>query len=236
MRLELEESWVLEMYFFFFQVFLTGIILYILIGRIFKIWKEYRLLKTEKSKAELSNLRNQISPHFFFNTLNNLYGLIAKDTVAAREFVLKLSELMRYSIYTGSNDKVNIMEEVDYLKSFIDLQEIRYHKEMNISFHTEIQNDQFEIPPLLLIVLLENAFKHGVEKMAEDVMASAKLMTNDKSLVFEVKNKYIRDTTTEPGIGLKNLRQRLKLRYPKKHRLEIKDSDGLFQARLEIKQ
>jgi two-component system, LytTR family, sensor histidine kinase AlgZ len=115
-------------------------------------------LKNENGKMELLNLQNQVNPHFFFNMLNNLYGWVAKDQKKAQELILKLSDMMRYSIYEGQKNFVTIGEEVTYLKNYIDLHTMRYHKKINVNFETTVEDDQLKIIPLLYIMLLENAF------------------------------------------------------------------------------
>jgi two-component system sensor histidine kinase AlgZ len=119
-------------------------------------------LKNEKSKTELLHLKSQVNPHFFFNTLNNLYGLVGTDTKKAQELILKLSDIMRYSIYEGEKEDVALKEEVDYLKNYIELHKMRYHKEIDVKFEAQIDDD-YKVMPLLFIILLENAVKHGGE-------------------------------------------------------------------------
>ena len=104
---------------------------------------------------------------FFFNTLNNLYGLINKDPEQAGELVLELSELMRYSIYDGQKDRVPLIQEVEYLERYVNLHKMRYQKLIDVRFNKHIQDEAAPIMPLLFIILLENAFKHGVEKLRD---------------------------------------------------------------------
>ena len=134
---------------------------------VFKQIKSIIRLKNEKEKTELLHLKSQVNPHFFFNTLNNLYGLMEKDS-KEREMVLKLSDMMRYSIYEGQKDWVTLKEELDYLKNYIELQEIRYHKKSDVQFNSQIENPEARIMPLLFIILVENAFKHGLENLEKD--------------------------------------------------------------------
>ena len=180
-------------------------------------------------------LKNQINPHFFFNTLNNLYSLIKKDADAAQDYVLKLSDLMRFTIYDSGKPNVKLSDEIDYLINFIDLQTSRYHKEIDINFEKKIQNSEATIVPLLFINLLENAFKHGVEKATEDAFVHIQLIENDEKISFTVKNNYETDNTSEPkGIGLTNLKNRLNLIYPNAHRLSYNIEDDVYSATLEI--
>jgi len=127
---------------------------------IFKQIKSIITLKNEKSKAELALLKSQINPHFLFNTLNNLYGLTVEKSDDAPEVVLKLSDMLSYTIYEGKENFVPLKNEVTYLENYIALHRIRYHNNLDIIFNSQITGS-FKIAPLLFIILLENAFKHG---------------------------------------------------------------------------
>ena len=124
-------------------------------------------LKKDKTQAELMHLKSQVNPHFFFNTLNNLYGLIIEKSEDAPNVVLKLSEIMRYTIYMGKEDIIPLKDEIEYLRNYIELHKIRYQKRVDISFNHEGQAE-YKIAPLLFIIPLENAFKHGVANDKED--------------------------------------------------------------------
>lgn len=193
-------------------------------------------LKNENGKMELLHLQNQVSPHFFFNMLNNLYGWVAKDQKKAQELILKLSDMMRYSIYEGQKNFVTIGEEVGYLKNYIDLHTMRYHKKININFETTLEDDQLKIIPLLYIMLLENAFKHGVENLRENAFVNIILSSNHNTVSFEVENNYDTDLeNNSSGIGLKNLKRRLELAYPRKHEFSVSKNDTTYTAHLILK-
>ena len=180
-------------------------------------------------------LKNQINPHFFFNTLNNLYSLIKKDADAAQDYVLKLSDLMRFTIYDSGKESVKLKDEIDYLINFIDLQTARYHKNIDINFEKNINNSDSSIAPLLFINLLENAFKHGVEKATENAFVHINLIQDDKKISFTVKNNYDAEESSENiGIGLKNLKDRLNLLYPNKHQLCDNIEENIYSTTLEI--
>ena len=116
-------------------------------------WKWFNALKSEKAKAELELLKTQVNPHFLFNTLNNLYALTVKQSKEAPEVVLKLSDMMRYTIYEGKNDRVPISEEISYIKNYMALHSIRHHKTVSLEFeHHTLPDD--EVAPLLFIILL----------------------------------------------------------------------------------
>ncbi|WP_036156215.1 sensor histidine kinase [Maribacter forsetii] len=192
-------------------------------------------LKNETKKSELLHLQSQVNPHFFFNMLNNVYGMVDKDTDGAKDLILKLSDLMRYSIYEGEKETVTLAEEISYLQNYIALHKMRYHKKIDIEFIIDVVDDTLKIRPLLLIILLENAFKHGVENLREKAYVAIHLKTGNERLLFEIKNNFDQNEITETkGIGLKNLKRRLALAYPKKHQLSVEKNNIVFKAQLEL--
>ncbi|MEN5231579.1 sensor histidine kinase [Sphingobacterium faecium] len=191
-------------------------------------------MESKKSKAELSLLKSQINPHFFFNTLNNLYGLIIEKSDDAPKVVLKLSDIMRYTIYMGKKDAVPLKDEVEYLKNYIELHKIRYQKKVDIIFN-QSQNTDYHIAPLLFIIPLENAFKHGVESLTEDAFIHIHMKTDNGIIYYEIENNFEPRKTNEiVGIGIENLKQRLKLLYPNKHKIEIENQDFVYKLTLKI--
>jgi sensor histidine kinase YesM len=192
-------------------------------------------LEKEKSQTELSLLKQQLNPHFFFNTLNNLYGLSLQQSEKTPESILQLAELMRYTIYKGQQDRVNLVQELNYLGDYIQLQQIRLKKPLNFTFHKEIADAQIEIAPLLLIVLIENAFKHGIETAEEEAFLSLHLKSDQKKLYFSCENSFEEENTDKvPGIGLTNLDKRLNLLYPANHQLKLTKTKNLYKAELEL--
>lgn len=192
-------------------------------------------IRNENRKNELLHLQSQVNPHFFFNMLNNLYGLVDRDSDAAKKLILKLSDLMRYSIYEGEKSTVTLSEEISYLKNYIELHKMRYHKEIAIQFNTEVINDDIKIKPLLLIILLENAFKHGVENITEKAYVTVDLISNNEKLNFNIENNFDKnENSNSVGIGLKNLRRRLQLAYPDRHRFTVENTGSVYKAKLEL--
>jgi sensor histidine kinase YesM len=216
------------------KIILTAPFFVLFIGWVFQQWKWLKTLESKKSKAELALLKSQINPHFFFNTLNNLYGLTVEKSDDAPNVVLKLSEMMRYTIYMGKEDLVPLKEEVEYLHNYIELHKIRYQKSVDIQFEHENTSD-FKIAPLLYIIALENAFKHGVERLTENAYIHINISTDNGSILFEIENNFEKlETTQNAGIGLDNLRQRLQLLYPKKHQLSIENNDSVYKLSLKL--
>jgi len=192
-------------------------------------------LKKEKKEAELLHLKSQVNPHFFFNTLNNLYGLVEQDTDKAKQLILKLSDMMRYSIYDGQKEMVRLEEEIAYLKNYIELHKMRYHKKIDISFNTDIQKSNCQVLPLLFIILVENAFKHGVENLRQGAFVNMEMLAQEKRIYFRVENNYDPEhSTSSNGIGLKNLKRRLELVYSEKHKLSFSTKENIYQAELTI--
>ena len=212
------------------------ILLFITIAHwVFKQIKSIIRLKNEKEKTELLHLKSQVNPHFFFNTLNNLYGLMKKDS-KEREIVLKLSDMMRYSIYEGQKDWVSLKQELEYLKNYIELQGIRYHKKSDIQFTSQIDNPQARIMPLLFIILVENAFKHGLENLEKNAYIHTGLTENNNNINFVIENNFeLQQTPNNDGIGLKNLKRRLELVYPNKHELSFNVDNNTYKVTLSLK-
>lgn len=197
-------------------------------------WKWLKTIESKKTKAELALLKSQINPHFFFNTLNNLYGLTVEKSDDAPNVVLKLSDMMRHTIYLGKEDFVPLKDEIKYLKNYIELHKIRYHKTVDIAFNHSHELE-YQIAPLLFIIPLENAFKHGVERLTEDAYIHINLMTDDGIIQFDIENNFgILEANKTFGIGLDNLKQRLKLLYPSKHTIAIQDTDKVYKLSLKI--
>ncbi|MEP3208383.1 MAG: sensor histidine kinase [Maribacter sp.] len=193
-------------------------------------------LRNETAKNELLHLQSQVSPHFFFNTLNNLYGLVGKNPQKAQDLILKLSDMMRYSIYQGERQQVTLEEEVAYLKNYIALHKMRYHKTIDIEFKETIQHEGLRILPLLFILLLENAFKHGVENLRENAFVRIAIVANEKKINFTVANNFdASEVSAETGIGLINLKKRLALAYPDTHTLSLIKEATIYKAQLSLK-
>ncbi len=216
--------------------FLYFLLLIFLLSRwIFNQTRSLIRLKDEKAKTELLHLKSQVNPHFFFNMLNNLYGLVDKDSKKAQELILKLSDMMRYSIYEGQKELVALSAEVDYLQNYIALHKMRYHKTIDVVFNHQIGETDYRIMPLLFIILLENAFKHGVENLRENAYVHINLSAANNEICFDIENNF--DSTqdnVQEGIGLNNLKRRLELVYPNSHTLSFSKTNDIYKARLTI--
>lgn len=216
-----------------YYLFLFALAIYWFITQLISITQ----LKNEKAKTELALLKSQINPHFFFNMLNNLYGLIGKDSRKAQELVLKLSDVMRYSIYEGDREVVSLEEEINYLNNYIQLHKMRYHKNIAINFNYDIDQD-LKVIPLLFIMLLENSFKHGVENLTEGAFINLNLYLYNDKINFTIENNYAntKNNNNKSGIGLENLRHRLELTYPNMHQLSFSITDNHYKVQLILNQ
>lgn len=216
------------------KIILTVPFFVLLLTWFYQQWKWMKTIESKKTKAELSLLKSQINPHFFFNTLNNLYGLIIEKSDDAPSVVLKLSDIMRYTIYMGKEDVVLLKDEIEYLRNYIELHKIRYQKRVDIVFNHDYEID-YQIAPLLFIIPLENAFKHGVESLTEDAYIHINIKIDTHIVYFDIENNFeVQESSPTAGIGIQNLKQRLKLLYPNKHKIQIEVNDSIYKLALKI--
>lgn len=193
-------------------------------------------LKTQRLEAELKLLKNQVNPHFLFNSLNNLYSLTRIHGKEAAPLLLKLSAMMRYMIYESNEEQVPLNKEIDYLRNYIDLQQIKTEEPQNISLTINGSTDGVQVAPMLFIPFLENSIKHGNLHQAGPGFVKATINVTDKQLLFEVSNTIHQGGQRDDvgGIGLENVQKRLALIYPKKHQLETFEKDGVFYVSLKL--
>ncbi|MES2653280.1 MAG: histidine kinase [Bacteroidota bacterium] len=192
-------------------------------------------LEKEKSQTELDLLKQQLNPHFFFNTLNNLYGLSLQQSEKTSDSILRLAELMRYTIYKGQQEQVSLLQELNYIEDYIQLQQIRLKKPLKFTFKKQVDDENLQIAPLLLIVLIENAFKHGIEPAENEASLNLYLKSDQNKLYFTCENSVEEVGHSQfSGIGLSNLKKRLALLYPNKHFLKITHGENRYTAELEI--
>ncbi|OEK04394.1 sensor histidine kinase [Roseivirga misakiensis] len=217
------------------QVVFILTLLYIITEFVFNRWKAYKSLKNAHSEAQLELLKTKMDPHFFFNTLNNLYGLAIEKSEDTGPIILKLSEVMRYNIYEGAKESVSIKEEINHLNQYIEIHKIRYKKRVHIQLEEDIYDEEAQVAPLLFINLLENAFKHGVESLTDDAFIKIKFKTSPNEVYFSIENNYLPEQNHEKhGIGLSNLKERLRLTYPKRHSIEIHQAENVFRVELKL--
>jgi sensor histidine kinase YesM len=199
--------------------------------------KKQKEIIAEQLSIKLKFLRSQINPHFIFNVLANLVSLARKGSKQMEPALLMLSDLMRYMLYESDEKRVSLSAEIDYLKSYIELQELRFGDDVKIGINMDLPQTQlqYSIEPMLLIPFVENAFKHGMG--VNDPFIEIKLFVDNGRLKFDVKNKYVdadESKDKSPGIGLENVRSRLMLLYPKEYELLIEKENNLFHVQLTL--
>jgi len=197
-------------------VMLSSVLL--IVHRFFVKVNESKQLEIEKIKSELSFLKNQIQPHFLFNTLNNIYSQTLNNNELAGKSILQLSALLRYMLYETGAERIGLRKEIDHLNDYIELEKIRFAARLELSFNISGHVADKKIAPLLLMPVLENAFKHASGKMDEMIWITIDLIVKDSTLCFTVENSVFPDgkvqmQNTYSGIGWKNLERRLSLSY-----------------------
>ncbi len=194
-------------------------------------------LEKQSLKNELSLLKSQLQPHFFFNTLNNLYSLTLEKSDQAPETVIKLSEFMSYVIYQGNKKNVSLHEEVKYIQNYIDLERLRFGDRVQVDFSLSGEIEGNKIPPLLLLQFIENAFKHGTGHKLGKVIIYIELKVEDTGLEFTTKNKKSNNDTSQnknKGIGLKNTKRRLGLLFENNYEFVINEDENNYAVVLKI--
>ncbi|UTW61659.1 histidine kinase [bacterium SCSIO 12741] len=196
-----------------------------------------RNMQHEQLSMELRLLKNQINPHFLFNSLNNIYTLILLKSDKAPENLMKLSRMLRYVIYECSEEKVLLSSEIAHIRDYLDLVLLKDSEGLNL--HADLESDpgSVRVAPMIFITFIENAFKHGRIEDLENGWVDLKLKVTDGVIIFHLSNSIPRTPSTEEregGIGLNNVKRRLEVIYPDKHLLEIDNTDREFRVRLEI--
>ena len=230
------DKWSHRIIFFPPVVFLIVSTIYRLIVDKIKHDKKQKEIVAEQLSIKLKFLRSQISPHFIFNVLTNLVSLARKKSDLLEPALLKLSDLMRYMLYESDEKKVLLAMEVEYLKSYIELQKLRFGDDILINTTIDIAEKEMQrnIEPMLLIPFVENAFKHGTG--VDEPSIEINLNVKEGKLEFTVKNKFWDNETKDEssGIGLENVRSRLMLLYPGTHTLQVSGNDHLFDIHLTL--
>lgn len=206
------------------------------IQRLRKNETQQKAIEKARVDSELAFLKNQISPHFFFNSLNNIYALIAIDADEAQEAVEKLSGLMRYLIYESDIKTVALKKEFEFTRNYIDL--MRQRLTAKVKLETEIQENlpDVEIPPLIFIPFVENAFKHGVS-YRENSFININLRVQNNSVIFECNNsipQLVREPAKSGGLGIVNIKKRLELLYGSRAQLTMTNEENVHSVHLVI--
>jgi LytS/YehU family sensor histidine kinase len=200
------------------------------------IEKRQKELEKEKLNSELAFLKNQISPHFFFNTLNNIYSLIGINAEDSQKAVLQLSRMMRYLLYESEHGETLLSSEIEFMNNYIDLMRLRMSEKVRLDVEFPAEFEDVTIPPLLFIPIIENAFKHGIS-YREKSFISIVMKASREQILFICSNSIVKaaeEPAEHSGIGLENLKKRLNLIFPDRHEFKIDKTASLFEVTVSI--
>lgn len=225
-------------------VMINSVMVFAITVKVVKYWyiqqQKNQELEKEKMFSELRYLKSQVHPHFFFNTLNNLYGLTLSKSDTAPEVVLRLSDLMSYMLYDTNTPWVPLEKEINYIRNYIALEKLRFGKRFHVSFQVHGDTSSVLIAPLLLLPFIENSFKHSINKEIEGAWVAIDLTVNNQNLEFKVENsvnhEQLNGTERENagGLGLQNVKRRLALLYHERHELKIFEEESEYLVVLKL--
>lgn len=203
----------------------------------YDIEREAQEMRLQKVGLELSLLKSQINPHFLFNTLNSIYVLSEQKSEKTGDAIIQISNMMRYVLFETHYDFVPLKQEINYIKSYIEMQALRLPKNIQVDFKMDLSCEDLFIAPMLLIVFIENAYKHGANTH-EQTFVTIKLKTTQEELILFTQNRIFNNLNlVEPnsGHGLENVQKRLEISYPNRHQLDITRDSELYTLHLRIK-
>jgi len=199
-------------------------------------------LKMQKTiiESQLQILQAQINPHFMFNVLNHVNVLIKKEPALASALLIQYTEILRYQLYTAKKDYVSIGQEVEFLKNFIEIEKVRWKNNLDVECSWKMDDEDYHIPPLLLITFIENAFKHVSRSKKQKGCVKIELKQDKEGVTLYVENSkfadgYQKDKLEDSGIGLTNIRKRLDILLPDKNSIVINDNETMYSTTLLIK-
>ena len=195
-----------------------------------------KIIDQRNLEQQMEYLKYQVNPHFFMNTLNNIHALVDIDPERAKTTIVELSKMMRHILYEGSKKLIPLTREVEFLNLYVQLMRLRYTRKVHISVDVPPQLPELKLPPLMLIIFVENAFKHGIS-YREESFIDIKLRVENKRLLFSCCNSkptQVQRTNEKGGMGLQNVRQRLELLYDDDYTLDINDGEKTYEVKLDI--
>ena len=204
-------------------------------SRWYRVEREKQEIEKERTKAELQNLKSQLNPHFLFNTLNNIYALVAINPQQAQYALQSLGQLLRYVLYENNRELMPLSKELTFIRSYVELMSLRLSKDVQLQVDLPEDDKGFEVAPLLFITLIENAFKHGVSPEGHSFIHISIKLTGADTLICTVENSYFPKNGQDrsgSGIGIENLRRRLNLLYQDRHILRLDRIGDRFVAQL----
>jgi len=190
-------------------------------------------LQIRTNEMELNALKSQLNPHFFFNTLNNIYGSIKADPKAGAEMILSLSDVIRYHMQSVLEVRVNVEQEWDIIQDYINIEKLRLVSVENLNIRSSITNQSAMIPPLILFPLIENAFKHGTHPSGEWFI-NINFEVTHQHIKLIIENSVVNKNVIGTNMGISNLQRRLSLIYGDKHRFSSQQNSTIFHTQLEI--
>lgn len=195
-----------------------------------------KIIDQRNLEQQMEYLKYQVNPHFFMNTLNNIHALVDIDPERAKTTIVELSKMMRHILYEGSKKLIPLTREVEFLNLYVQLMRLRYTRKVHINVDVPPQLPELKLPPLMLIIFVENAFKHGIS-YREESFIDIKVRVENKRLLFSCCNSkptQVQRTNEKGGMGLQNVRQRLELLYDDDYTLDINDSEKTYEVKLDI--
>ena len=195
-----------------------------------------KIIDQHNLEQQMEYLKYQVNPHFFMNTLNNIHALVDIDPERAKTTIVELSKMMRHILYEGSKKLIPLTREVEFLNLYVQLMRLRYTSKVHINVDVPPQLPELKLPPLMLIIFVENAFKHGIS-YREESFVNIKLRVENKRLLFSCRNSkptQVQHTNEKGGMGLQNVRQRLELLYDDDYTLDINDGEKTYEVKLDI--
>lgn len=195
-----------------------------------------KIIDQRNLEQQMEYLKYQVNPHFFMNTLNNIHALVDIDPERAKTTIVELSKMMRHILYEGSKKLIPLTREVEFLNLYVQLMRLRYTRKVHINVDVPPQLPELKLPPLMLIIFVENAFKHGIS-YREESFIDIKVRVEDKRLLFSCCNSkptQVQRTNEKGGMGLQNVRQRLELLYDDDYTLDINDGEKTYEVKLDI--
>ncbi|MDC8004252.1 histidine kinase [Aureisphaera galaxeae] len=236
-KINFEYGWIAISKFFFFFLYTTGTGMAVFfLRRNIRIQRENSEKEKLQRELELNYLKEQVNPHFLFNSLNSIYALSRQQSSETPEVVMQLSELMRYQLESAKKDLVSLKEELEFIENYLLLEEKRLSKRCTIEFLIEGEVSNYKIAPMLLIPFVENAIKHGAQATNEQSTIDVNVSIKNSKLHLHVVNSKHKTVaqSTRTGMGLENVRRRLNLLYPNAHVLEINDMEKAYHVNLTI--
>lgn len=195
-----------------------------------------KIIDQRNLEQQMEYLKYQVNPHFFMNTLNNIHALVDIDPERAKTTIVELSKMMRHILYEGSKKLIPLTREMEFLNLYVQIMRLRYTRKVHINVDVPPQLPELKLPPLMLIIFVENAFKHGIS-YREESFIDIKLRVENKRLLFSCCNSkptQVQRTNEKGGMGLQNVRQRLELLYDDDYTLDISDGEKTYEVKLDI--